>query len=111
MVSGYLRLRQGLVPGQPLLVVVGGCGGVVWREGPSLLGPFSLPGMGGLPFILPLRLGERVFLFLLLVVGGGGSLVVFGRPVLSALAARATFGPLGLLLGLLLQHHVRCRNQ
>ena len=71
MVAGYLRLRRGLVPGQPLLVAIGGCCGVVWREGPSLLGPFSLPRRDGLPFLLPLGLGERVFLFILLVVVGG----------------------------------------
>ena len=40
---------------------------MVRREGPSLLGPFGLPGRGGLPFLLPLGLGERVFLFLLLI--------------------------------------------
>ena len=52
MVSGYLRLRQGLIPGQPLVVAVGGGGGVVRKEGPSLLGPFSRPSQGGLPFIV-----------------------------------------------------------
>ena len=52
MVSGYLRLRQGLVPGQPLLVAVSGCCGVVRKEGPSLLGPFGLPRWGGLPFLV-----------------------------------------------------------
>ena len=52
MVSGYLRLRQGLVPGQPLLVALSGCCGVVRKEGPSLLGPFGLPRWGGLPFLV-----------------------------------------------------------
>ena len=79
MVSGYLRLHQGLVPGQPLLVIVGGCCGVVRREGPPFLGPYGLPGWGGLPFLLPLGLGERGFLFLLLVAVGGVRLGVFGR--------------------------------
>ena len=41
MVSGYLQLRQGLVPGQPLLFAEGGGGGVVRKEGSSLLGPFG----------------------------------------------------------------------
>ena len=77
MVSGYLRLRQGLVPGQPLIVAKSGCCGAVQKEGPSLLGPFGLPGRGDLPFLLPLGLGEMVFLFLLLVVVGGVCLGVF----------------------------------
>ena len=76
MVSGYLRLRQGLVPGQPLLFAEGGGGGVVQKEGSSLLGPFGRPKVGGLPFLLPLGLGERVFLFLLLIVVGGVHLSV-----------------------------------
>ena len=57
--SGYLRLCQGLVPRQPLLVAIGGYCGVVRREGPSFLGPFGLLGRGGLPFLFP-------------PVGGGG---------------------------------------
>ena len=52
MVSGYLRLRQGLVPGQPLLFAEGGGGGVVRKEGSSLLGPLGRPGRGGLPFLV-----------------------------------------------------------
>ena len=52
MASRYLRLCQGLVPGQPLLIAVSGCCGVVRKEGPSLLGPFSLPRWGGLPFLV-----------------------------------------------------------
>ena len=52
MVSGYLQLRQGLVPGQPLVVAVGSGRGVVRKEGPLLLGPFVLPSWGGLPFLI-----------------------------------------------------------
>ena len=52
MVSEYLRLRQGLIPGQPLVVAVGGGCGVVRKEGPSLLGPFGRPSRGGFPFLV-----------------------------------------------------------
>ena len=59
MVSGYLRLRQGFVPGQPLIVAKGGRCGAVRKEGPSLLGPFGLPGWGGLPFLVSPSRGEN----------------------------------------------------
>ena len=59
MVSGYLRLRQGLIPGQPLVVVVGGGCGVVRKEGPSLFGPFGRPSRGGLPFLVSPGWGEN----------------------------------------------------
>src|SRR4051812_34607929 len=52
MVSGYLRLCQGLVPRQPLIVAKSGCCGADRKEGPSLLGPFGLPRGGGLPFLV-----------------------------------------------------------
>ena len=52
MASGYLRLRQGLVPGQPFVVTIGGRRGAVREEGPSLLGPFGLLSWGGLPFLV-----------------------------------------------------------
>ena len=52
------------------------------------------------------------FLVLLFVLGGGGvSLSVFGRHVLSTLATETTSGPLGLLLGLLLWWLIGRRDQ
>ena len=59
MVSKHLRLRQGLVPGQPLVAAVGGCRGTVRKEGLSLLGPFGLPGWVGLPFLVSPGWGEN----------------------------------------------------
>ena len=59
MVAGYLRLRQGLVPGQPLLVTKRGRRGAVRKESPSLLGPFGLPRWGGLPFPVSPGWGEN----------------------------------------------------
>ena len=59
IVSRYLRLCHGLVPGKPLLVAVSGCCGVVRKEGPSLLGPFGLPRWGGLPFLVSRAGGEN----------------------------------------------------
>ena len=43
LASGYLRLRQGLGPEQPLVFAFGGGGGTVRKESPSLLGPFAPP--------------------------------------------------------------------
>ena len=60
LVSEYLRLRQGLVPKQPLVFAFGEGGGTVRKESPSLLGPFT-PLVGA------------AFLFLSPLAGGGAS--------------------------------------
>ena len=75
----YLRLRQGLGPEQPLVFAVGGGGGAVRKESPSLLGPFGLPGWGGLPFLVSPGWRGRIFIFLLLVFMRGGCLGVIER--------------------------------
>ena len=59
-------------------LVLIGVGGVVRREGPSLLGPSGLPSWGGLPFLLSPRWGRGLF-FLLLVFAGGFRLGVIGQ--------------------------------
>ena len=46
---------------------VDGGGGAVRKESPSLLGPFGLPGWGGLPFLVSPGWRGRIFIFLLLV--------------------------------------------
>ena len=79
MESEYLRLRRGLVPGQPLVVAISGHRGAIREEGPSLLGPFGLPGWGGLPFLVSPGRWGGTFLFLLLVFVGGVRLGVFER--------------------------------
>ena len=53
------EVARGLVLGGHSFIVVG-VGGVVRREVPSLLGPFGLPGWDGLPFLVPLGLGEGI---------------------------------------------------
>ena len=58
---------------------VGGGGGTVRKESPSLLGPFGLPGWGGLPFLVSPGRRGRAFIFLLLVSMGGVRLGVIGR--------------------------------
>ena len=49
----YLRSHQGLLPGQPPLLAIGGGGGVLRKGRLSLLGRPSLPLRGGLPLFLP----------------------------------------------------------
>ena len=47
-----LTMSPWLDPGQPLVAAVGGRRGAVRRKGPSLLGPFGLPGWVSLPFLV-----------------------------------------------------------
>ena len=47
-----LTTSPGLGPEQPLVFAIGGGGGTVRKESPSLFGPFGLPGCGGLPFLV-----------------------------------------------------------
>ena len=103
--SGYLRSRQGLGPWRPILVVVTGVGGTVRGKSSSLLGPFGLPRWGGPPFLPTPCWGRGLFL-LLLVLGGGVRLGVIGHLKTGTLSSAR-----GLLLGLLLRHHMGCRNQ
>ena len=103
--SGYLRSRQGLGPWRPILVVVTGAGGTVRGKSHSLLGPFGLPRWGSLPFLPSPRWGRGLFLLLLILVGGV-RLGVIGHLKTGTLSSAR-----GLLLGLLLRHHVGCRNQ
>ena len=55
--------------------------------------------------------GDAFFLLLLVVFGGRRVSLFFGRHVRSTLSAKATPGPFGRFLGLLLRHIIRCREQ
>ena len=105
--SGYLRSRQGLGPWRPVLIVVTGFGGTVRGKSFSPLGPFVLPCWGGLPFLPSPRWGRGFLLLLLALVGRVG----LGFIIRQHLKTGTLPSPRGLLLGLLLRHHVGCRSQ
>ena len=94
----YLRSCQGLPPGQPLLLAIGGYGGVIRKGLFSLLGRPSLPLRGGFPLLLPPSAGRRSFLVFPPASTGGICLVLSGRQGYNGLAPGTLLGPLARLL-------------
>ena len=81
------------------------------QEGSPLLGPSGLPSWGGLPFLSSPRWRGRGLFFLLLVFVGGVCFGVIGQGIQHYQTLGTLSRSRGLLLGLLLRHHVRCRDQ
>ena len=99
----HLRCGLGLSAGASFWTAVNVPRGVDRWDTLPLLGRFRLQMRRSRPLLLPLLRGRVVFLLLLLFLvvvlrDRGMGLVVFGRLIRSALAMRATLGPLGLIL-------------
>ena len=97
---GYLRSHQGLAPGQPLLLVVGGRGGVIRKGRLSLLRRPSLPLWGGFSFLLLSNAGRGNFLRFPPVFVDGICLTILGRRVIMALRRRPFLVPAAAFLDL-----------
>ena len=105
-VRGFLVLT--MRPGAYFGGVAPGC---CQRRPFPLLGAFASRLVEAFLFFFP-PLGEATFFFLLDVIFSDRRVsLVFGLHVRGTLSAKATPAPFGRLLGLLLWHHIGCRNQ